>query len=377
MKIPVICFDYLTELSQPADSKIVDDNSSTFFVKAPKSQNEPCIMQDYSRTEQFADELLAKLLGKLDFDYTKHSPALFVGTTVGGLDRSENEYISAKNTGEIIPQKFIRHEAGKMTEFLAEKYKFDKHYTISTACSSGLHAIGLAKLAIEKGKCDFAVAIGTDALCGLTQNGFDSLMLIDKSGSAHPFDKNRAGIKLGEGAGGVVLVSPENKAIKDNCPSVTDFFVAGSGSSCDAYHATAPHPTGNGAISAINQAIKSAGITPADIDWICSHATGTLDNDSAEIKAYKAVFGEDKIPPFMSFKGKIGHTLAASGAIETAMAIEAMQKEIIPATAGFSVIDEEIGFSPNTKQTNCKAKFVLKVSFGFGGNNSAIVIERK
>jgi len=342
MRIPIIAADF-----------IIDEiNAST---------------GNYSRTEQFADKLLEKLLSKAGSP--QYSSALFVGTTVGGLDRSENEYISAKKSEEIIPEKFSRHEAGKMTEFLAKKYKFENHYAISTACSSGLHAIGLAKQAIEKGIYDFAVAIGTDALCELTQKGFDSLMLLDKSGTAHPFDKNRTGIKLGEGAGGVVLISPK---LYENA----EFFIAGSGSSCDAYHATAPHPTGDGAISAINQAIKSAGITPCDIDWICSHATGTLDNDSAEIKAYKAVFG-DKIPPFMSFKGKIGHTLAASGAIETAMAINAMRNEIIPETLGFSEIDEEIGTAPNTKQTNCKAKYVLKVSFGFGGNNAAIIIEKK
>ena len=360
MKIPIIASDYLLEIA-------------------------PNLGVSYSRTEKFADELLAKLLlnneilGSFTGVPLDIPSALFVGTTIGGLDRSENEYLLSKKTNEIIPQKFVRHEAGKMTEYLAKKYKFDKHYTISTACSSGLHAIGLAKQAIEKGLCDFAVAIGTDALCELTQKGFGSLMLLDESGSAkptrgsHPFDKNRAGIKLGEGAGGVVLVSPK---ICENA----DFFIAGSGSSCDAHHATAPHPTGDGAISAINQAIKSAGIKPSDIDWICSHGTGTLDNDVAEIKAYRAVFGgattaSENIPPFMSFKGEIGHTLAASGAIETAMAIEAMRKGIIPASAGFSEIDEEIGIAPNTKITDCPSKYILKVSFGFGGNNAALVVE--
>ena len=355
MKIPIICSDYLLEIA-------------------------PNLGVSYSRTEKFANELLSKLLfdneilGSYMGVPLSVSSALFVGTTVGGLDRSEKEYLLSKKTNEVIPQKFVRHEAGKLTEYLAKKYKFDKHYTISTACSSGLHAIGLAKQAIEKGVCDFAVAIGTDALCGLTQKGFDSLMLLDESGSAKPFDKNRAGIKLGEGAGGIVLVSPK---LYDEA----EFFIIGSGSSCDAHHATAPHPTGDGAISAINQAIESAGIKPSDIDWICSHGTGTIDNDSAEIKAYRAVFGgsptagENNIPPFMSFKGEIGHTLAASGAIETAMAIEAMRKKIIPVSKGFSEFDEEIGIAPNIRITDCSAKYILKVSFGFGGNNAALVVE--
>ncbi|MCL2844851.1 MAG: hypothetical protein FWE23_05310 [Chitinivibrionia bacterium] len=324
---------------------------------------------NYGKTEKFADIVLDNLLKNVNFD--EFSSALFVGTTVGGLDRSESEYLKAKKTDEIIGKSFLRHEAGEMTNFLAEKYKFKQHFTISAACSSGLHAIGLAKKAIEKGAVDFAAAIGSDALCGLTENGFGSLMLIDPSGNAHPFDKNRAGIKLGEGAGGVILCSEKFAKTNNLSP---EFYIIGYGSSCDAYHATAPSPNGEGAISAINQAINEAGISPDKIDWICSHGTGTLDNDLTETNAYRAVFGEN-IPPFMSFKGEIGHTLAASGAIETAMVLNAMKNGIIPPSAGFTEQDEDIGVSPNTQAIDKQSKFVLKTSFGFGGNNSAVVIE--
>lgn len=349
MKIPVICSDYLFETCDG-------------------------LGLNYSKTEKFADELLAKMLINNDIlgSYTglplNIKSALFVGTTVGGLDRSETEYIISKTTDYAPAQKFIRHEAGKMTEYLAKKYKFDKYYTVSTACSSGLNAIMLAKHAIEKGFCEIAVAIGTDALCDLTKNGFDSLMLIAKNQEVRPFDKNRSGIKLNEGAGGIVLVSP--KLVKN-----AEFYISGHGSSCDAYHSTAPHPEGRGAVAAIIGAIESSGINPTDIDWICSHATGTIDNDLAEVAAYRKVFN-DKIPPFCSFKGKIAHTLAASGTIETAMAICDMRENKISKTVGFSDIDEQIGIAPTTENISCNAKFVLKVSFGFGGNNSAIIIEK-
>jgi 3-oxoacyl-(acyl-carrier-protein) synthase len=321
---------------------------------------------NYSKTEKYADRILENLL--LDTKYEDKSSLLFVATTVGGLDRSEEEYLKAKKTGEIIPDLFLRHEAGKMTKFLAQKYKFKRFFTISSACSSGLNAIGLAKRAIEKGKTDFAAAVGTDALCELTQKGFASLILIDPSQNARPFDRNREGIKLGEGAGGLTLISPK-------IHKKAEFYIIGYGSTCDAYHATAPAPDGICAIQAINQAIKEAQISPDDIDWICSHGTGTVDNDLAEIKAYRAVFGE-KIPPFMSFKGKIGHTLAASGAIEVALVLEAMKKEIVPISYRFDKIDESIGIAPNCKITNNRSKFVLKTSFGFSGNNSAIIIEK-
>ena len=324
---------------------------------------------NYSKTENFADIVLENL--SADKIHGNYSSALFIGTTVGGLDRSESEYLKAKNTGEIIGQNFLRYEAGEMGDFLAKKHKFKQCFTISAACSSGLHAIGLAKKAIEKGFVDFAAAIGSDALCEMTKKGFESLMLIDPSKSAHPFDKNRAGIRLGEGAGGVILCSEKFAKTNNLSP---EFYIIGYGSSCDAYHATAPSPNGEGAISAINQAIKEAGISPDKIDWICSHGTGTQDNDLAEVSAYKAVFGEN-IPPFMSFKGEIGHTLAASGAIETAMVLDAMKKEVIPPSAGFTETDENIGVSPNTQIIDKRSKFVLKTSFGFGGNNSAVIIE--
>ena len=324
--------------------------------------------ENYGKTEKFADNVLKNLL--IDKQYRKYSPVLFVSTTVGGLDRSEGEYLNAKKTGKIIPEKFLRHEANEMTKFLAQKYKFKRYFTISTACSSGLHAIGLAKKAIEKGKADFAAAIGTDALCKLTKRGFESMMLVDPSQNAHPFDKNREGIKLGEGSGGIVLCSQKFAESTDIKPQ---FYIAGYGSSCDAYHATAPDPSNKGTIEAIKNAIEDANISPSDIDWICSHGTGTIDNDLAEVNAYRAVF-KDNIPPFCSFKGTIGHTLAASGAIETALVIEAMKQGIIPATSGFNEIDENIGISPTTQKLEKKAKFVLKTAFGFGGNNAAVII---
>jgi len=330
-------------------------------------------IDNFSKTEELADKTIENLL-KISAislkDFSAYNPFLFVGTTVGGVDRSEKEYLKVKNGTEINTENFARHGADKMANFLSQKYGFGRSCAVSTACSSGLHAIGLAKKLIESKKSDFAAAVGVDALCELTIKGFESLMLIDKKPPA-PFDKNRGGIALGEGGGGLLLCSKDFAKETNLQPQ---FSIIGYGSSCDAYHATAPHPNGEGAVLAITKALKDADVSFGDIDWICSHGTGTIDNDSAEIKAYRAVFG-DKIPPFCSFKGAIGHTLAACGAIETAYVIEAMKRQIIPVTASFHETDENIGYSPTAHKIDKKAKFVLKTAFGFGGNNAAIVIK--
>ncbi|MDR0304689.1 MAG: beta-ketoacyl-[acyl-carrier-protein] synthase family protein [Chitinispirillales bacterium] len=334
---------------------------------------------NFSKTEEFADktiETLLKTAGISLKNFSDYNPFLLVGTTVGGVDRTEKEYLKVRNGNEINLKNFERHGADSMTKFLAQKYGFRRFLAISTACSSGLHAIGLAKKIVESKKSDLVVAVGADALCELTTKGFESLMLVDKN-ACRPFDKNRAGISLGEGGGAVILCSENFAKTTNIAPLSSDrVFIAGYGSSCDAYHATAPNPNGEGAVSAIKKAIEDANISPNDIDWICSHGTGTIDNDLAEIKAYRAVFSE-KIPPFCSFKGAIGHTLAASGAIETAYVIEAMKREIIPVTAGFHQIDESIGVSPTIRKLSKKAKFVLKTAFGFGGNNAAVVIKMR
>jgi 3-oxoacyl-(acyl-carrier-protein) synthase len=328
---------------------------------------------NFSKTEELADKTIENLLKNIGVslkDFNSCNPFLFLGTTVGGVDRSEKEYLKTRNGSEINPKNFARHGADKMTKYLSVKYGFSGFSVVSTACSSGLHAIGLAKRLIENRKSDFAAAVGADALCELTTKGFESLMLIDKN-ACRPFDKNRGGISLGDGGGGLILCSAD---FAEKMRLQQQFFIVGYGSSCDAYHATAPHPSGEGAVLAIKKALKDADISFSDIDWICSHGTGTLDNDLAEIKAYRAVFG-DKIPPFCSLKGAIGHTLAASGAVETSYVIEAMKRRLIPATAGFYQQDENIGVSPTTKKLNKKAKYVLKTALGFGGNNAAVVVK--
>ncbi len=292
-----------------------------------------------------------------------------VATTVGGITRSELFYKAYKTD----PLKLSRaatecagHEPAALSGFLCENFDGTGFYTLSTACSTGLHAVGLAKRLIQAKAFDLCCAVGSDALSILTIRGFSSLMLLDPTG-CKPFDKNRKGTSLGEGAGAVCLASDDACKLLDVKPLA---YVSGWGASADCHHMTAPHPAGLGAITAVTAALDEAAIAPADIGMIATHGTATPDNDVAEIRAMQKVFGT--VPPFCSMKRSLGHTLAASGIIEAVFAVSAMKDNCVPHTAGFTDLDETIGIAPQSKQ-KAGIRHVLKNSFGFGGNNAAAV----
>jgi len=292
-----------------------------------------------------------------------------LATTVGGITRSEIFYRELKKEPEHVRHAAAyvsHHEPTATTAAVASCVHAAGFHTISTACSTGLHAVGMAKRLIENGTYDLCLAVGSDALSILTVRGFASLMLIDYDG-CKPFDRRRVGISLGEGAGALLLASA-GAAKKLGC--MPQAYVAGWGASADCHHMTAPHPDGLGAQRAVRSALAEAGIEPSAIDFIAAHGTATPDNDAAEIKAMRAVFAA--LPPFCSMKRTLGHTLAASGALEAVMSICAMREGIIPPTAGYDQFDESVGAAPSPK-TKAEIRYVLKNSFGFGGNNAAVV----
>lgn len=325
----------------------------------------------FSRTEALARIAAEEALQGVDYSGLKLG--ITVSTTVGGLDHSEQFYKKLKEDPTLISEsakEFARHEPAALTGYLAKLFGAEGCYTLSTACSTAVHGIGMGAKLIENGTYDLVLAIGTDALSLLTFRGFDSLLLVDYNGT-RPFDANRIGISLGEAAGAVLLASPEI-AEKLNAP--IKGYVAGWGASADAHHMTAPHPEGRGAKEAAEKALKSAGITPDQVDWICAHGTGTPDNDKAEIMAMKQIF--TKVPPFSSMKGALGHTLAASGAVETVYAIEAMKDGYIPASFRFETEDPEIGVSPTAGESK-ELSVIVKNSFGFGGNNGSLILTKE
>lgn len=297
------------------------------------------------------------------------SLGLVVATTVGGMTRSELFYRAYKADPSAITtasEELFGHEPTALSGFLCEKFHATGFHTLSTACSTGLHAIGMAKRLVERNVYDLCCAVGSDALSMLTIRGFSSLMLLDPTG-CKPFDKRRAGTSLGEGAGAMLVASERAAETLGASPLG---YVCGWGASADCHHMTAPHPAGLGAQKAVRAALDEAELTPHDIAMIASHGTATPDNDSSEITAMRQVFGE--VPPVCSMKRTLGHTLAASGILEAVFALCAMQDKCVPATGGFEQIDDAIGIAPQG-HGGIALRRCLKNSFGFGGNNAAAV----
>jgi 3-oxoacyl-[acyl-carrier-protein] synthase-1 len=297
---------------------------------------------------------------------------LVLATTVAGMTRSEQFYRTLRENADVVRQAagiLAFHEPTAVSGVVAARINACGFHTISTACSTGLHAVGMAKRLIEHDVYDLCCAVGADALSLLTVRGFARLMLIDFDG-CKPFDKRRVGISLGEGAGALLLASA---AAQEKLGIEPAGYVAGWGASADGYHMTAPHPEGRGARRAVEKALEEAQVAPEDIGFIAAHGTATPDNDVAEIKAMQSIFS--KLPPFGSMKRSLGHTLAASGALEAVFALQAMQESIILPTAGFEQTDDAIGIAPSAKK-QADMRHVLKNSFGFGGNNAAVVFSR-
>ncbi len=292
---------------------------------------------------------------------------LFLGTSIGGVFEAENLLSgSAKSLGVLAG-----YECSYLAEFSAKRLGIKGIcQTFSTACSSSGIAMASACNSIISGELDIAVVCGVDSLSRTTVNGFGSLLLLSDSVSK-PFDSSRDGINLGEGAGVIVLTSQDYA--KKNSLEILSYL---NGWSCtaDAYHATAPHPNGDGAMRAMRIALNSAGIKEEDVSYYCAHGTGTQGNDVAESAAIKNVFGSGV--NFSSLKGVIGHTLGASGIINAIISVCVLKNNLLPLNAGFSSEDEKCGISPLAENKTLKVKNVLFSSFGFGGNNACAVVSQ-
>jgi 3-oxoacyl-[acyl-carrier-protein] synthase-1 len=290
------------------------------------------------------------------------------------MDRSEHfyrAYLKDNRKGRI--RDVIGHDCGDSTERIADNLGIkDFLSTINTACSSSANSIMLATRMIRQGKLDRAVAGGSDALTLFTINGFNSLMILDRQ-PCRPFDENRNGLNLGEGAGFLVLES-ETSVIRENKPVLCE--ITGFGNSCDAYHQTASSPEGHGALMAMKNALETAHIATEDISYINAHGTGTRNNDLSEGNALEKLF-MGKVPPCSSTKSYTGHTLGASGAIEAVLSVLALQNGWIYPNLNFSQKMNELGFTPVTGfLTGLPLRHVMSNSFGFGGNNSSLIFSK-
>lgn len=285
------------------------------------------------------------------------------GTTVGGMDITERSFMQSGYSKE--------HLCGATTNAIADYFGiFGRTITPSTACSSALNAIILGCSMIKAGMADMVVAGGTEALTMFHLNGFNSLMILDKE-PCRPFDATRAGLNLGEGAAYVVLESAESVKKRGVKPIGA---VTGTANRCDAFHQTATSPEGEGATQSMLAALKEAGLRPEEIDYINAHGTATPNNDLTEIAAFRRVFGE-QIPPFSSTKGLTGHTTSASGSIETVICLLAMQNGFIPASHNCLIPMDPAAVPVMQTVKNTHLHHVMCNSFGFGGNDSTIIVE--
>lgn len=302
------------------------------------------------------------------------STGLIVGTTVGGMDRSElfyREFSENNSTGDLNDVKC--HDCGDTAAKVAELINAEDFITtISTACSSSANSFITGARLLRAGDVERMVVGGSDALTFFTANGFNSLRILD-SKLCKPFDRDRQGLNLGEAAAFAVLETEETLKKTGNMPICE---LKGYHNCAEAYHQTASSPEGDGAYFAMTGALKNAGLKTMDVSYINAHGTGTGNNDMSESIAIKRVFGEN-IPITSSTKGFTGHTLGASGAVEAVVSVLAIRDGFIPASAGFVNPIVESNLMP-TKKTikGCKVNAVISNSFGFGGNNTSLIFSR-
>ncbi len=295
--------------------------------------------------------------------------ALISGTSVGGMDITELHFENIEEEEDI---EFLRqHDCGSSTRSIAENFGFFTEFTtISTACSSAANAIIVGAEMLRSGEADIVVAGGSEALTLFHLNGFNSLMILDKE-VCRPFDENRAGLNLGEGAAFVVMETEKNAFARN---AEIHGYLTGYGNACDAFHQTAFSDNGEGAYLAMAEAILSARLKPDDIQYVNAHGTGTPNNDQCETVAMQRLFGSG-MPLVSSTKSFTGHTTSASGSIEAVICLLAMNHGFVPANLGFKTPILG-GIVPTMGEENIELEHILCNSFGFGGNDSALVISK-
>ena len=301
----------------------------------------------------------------------RYGPArvgVFAGTSTSGVLETEIAYRSRDAQTGALPSGYRyaeTHNCYSLADFVRTFLALDgPAVVVSSACSSSAKVFGNAQQMIELGLIDAAVVGGVDTLCLTTLYGFNALDLVSAL-PCRPFDRDRDGISIGEGAGFALLERSDR-------PAAVRF--TGIGESSDAYHMSSPHPEGEGARRAMAAALASAGLQPGDIDYINVHGTATKANDASEARAVMALFGDDV--PCSSTKGHTGHLLGAAGITEAVVSILALRDRLLPGGLHTTQVDPALGCRYLRANAPAAASRVLTNSFGFGGSNCSLVFER-
>lgn len=366
--------DFKTKIA----AEIKDFDPDPYF---PKSET-----RRMDRFSQFA-AVAAKdaiLDAKLDLNHLDKSRAgIVLGSGFGGITTTLEQHKTLLERGArrvspmCVPMMIPNMAAGNLAILFGLR---GPNETICTACASSSHAIAAAFRMIQNGKADLMICGGSEApINPLILAAFSSMNALSKRNdepqkASRPFDKNRDGFVLGEGAGILILESFEHAKARR---ATVYAEIIGAGSSADAFHITSPDPDGLGAESAMRAALADTGITPDQISAVTAHGTGTIANDPIETKALKAVFGDlaYKIP-VNSIKSMLGHTLGAAAALEAVSAVSSLTEGIIPPTINLDTPDTEcdLDYVPNIPR-KASLKYAMTDSFGFGGQNSVLIFK--
>lgn len=365
-------FEKRREPAPPRRFKLGHGLSYPVFELPPSPLDQEDKKQPWLRTSRLALAAASEALKNAGFngsrELTKLKVGVCIGTTVGSSMNDEQFYRDFKDGKNPNLKPITRYLDSNPADLLARHFNLHgPRITVVNACSSGTDAIGIGADWIRSGICDLVLAGGSDELCRVTCNGFISLMISSQQ-PCRPFDSNRNGLNLGEGAAVLLL---ESDRLRKRRKIVPHAYIAGYGSACDAWHLTAPHPEGLGLRQALKLALRAADIRAEELSFINAHGTATLNNDLSEGKVLKEIFPKT---PFFSTKGDTGHTLGAAGALEAAFTIAMLKAGKIPASTGFAETDPEIGHTPTTFAKEIKGNLALSQSLAFGGNNAALVI---
>ncbi|WP_456454980.1 beta-ketoacyl-ACP synthase II [Thermovibrio sp.] len=360
-------------------AEVKDFDPLKYFDKREARRLDPFIQFAVAAAEE-----AVKSAGLEDETIDKERVGVLIGSGIGGIQTIEEQHEILLKKGPrrvspyCVPMEIINMASG----IVSIRFGFKgPNISVVTACATGTHAIGEAFRTIAYGDADVMVAGGTEScITPLAVAGFAAARALstrndEPEKASRPFEKNRDGFVMGEGAGIVVLEEYEH-AKRRGAPIFAE--VVGYGTSGDAYHMTAPAPQGEGAARAMRNALRDAGISPEDVDYINAHGTSTKFNDLYETMAIKSVFKEHAYKvKISSVKSMIGHLLGAAGGVEVISSVLTLKTGIIPPTINYEEPDPEcdLDYTPN-EAVEADVKYVLKNSFGFGGTNACLVLKR-
>ncbi len=342
-------------------SHLINREFKSFEVSYPGNPlDKSMAMLEHSLNEAF-------LMAELSSEEIAES-SIFVGTTGGLFIRNEYEFMKAvrENPDKESPAISCRNRGpGEVADLIVQKYGIrGVVMTFSMACVSSSHALVVAADLLQRKEIRRAIVVGFEPLLNMTLHGFASLMLVDNE-RCRPFCAKRAGMQIGEASAVVILDAQKH--------SSSGYKFAGGYQYNDIKSMTSAGIDGVTVSEVIRQSLTSAQVSAADVVAIKAHGTGTSDNDLSEGRGLVRFFG-DQLPPVVSLKGAVGHTLGATGAMETAVWLSCCEEGFIPRSFGFSEIDHEIGFAPSQKNLEARDGAYLLTYFGFGGTCTSYVI---